>query len=124
MVSITTEPTRAEFPFEPICGTPSECSIPRKLQAVGRCGTLRLDGRASSGGASRALSALWSVSADGSLSVGASATANASLAPYQGSLLAELNTTALEVGVEFSFSLGVENFLGNADEATVRVIRR
>lgn len=95
------------------------------VQTVGRCGSFRLDGRVSSGGASRTLSALWSVSAaeEGS-SFAALAAADASLAPFQGSLLAELNATALEVGVEFTFSLAVRNFLGSVDEATATLTRR
>eukprot|EP00903_Cladosiphon_okamuranus_P005952 g5878.t1 len=91
-------------------------------QVVGRCGSFELDGRASSGGAARTLSAFWSVSAAEGSSA-ALATANASLAPFQGFLLAELNATALEVGVQFTFSLAVQNFLENMDEAAVTVTR-
>ena len=94
------------------------------FQAVGRCGSFRLDARASSGGAARSLSAFWSVSTAEGSSAAALAAANASLAPFQGSLLAELNATALEVGVEFTFSLAAQSFLGNADEAVATVTRR
>lgn len=85
---------------------------------------LRLDGRASSGAASRMLSASWNVSSTVGSSADALAAVDVALAPFQGSLLAELNATALEVGVEFTFRLSVENFLGSVDETTATVTRR
>lgn len=94
------------------------------LQTVGRCGTLRLDGRASSGSASRTISASWNVSAAAGTNAGAAAAVRDALAPFQGSLLADINATALEVGVEFIFRLSVTNFFGNVDEATATVTRR
>ncbi|CAM9935318.1 unnamed protein product [Scytosiphon promiscuus] len=88
-------------------------------QTVGLCGLLKLDGRASSGALSRSLSSFWNVSAP----LITSASLNASLALFQGSLVAELNATSLEAGIEHTFTLTVENFLGDYDEATVKVTR-
>ena len=92
---------------------------------MGLCGEFTLDGRASSGAASRTLSAMWSVSTTSG--TGDTATALAAvehaLAPYQGELLVTLNATVLEVGVGFSFTLSVENFLGARDETAATVTR-
>lgn len=88
---------------------------------MGLCGEFTLDGRASSGSASRTLSGVWNVSAAaGGTAVVAVEDA---LAPFQGSLLATLNATALEIGVEFSFTLVVSNFLGAMSETTATVTR-
>lgn len=98
--------------------------LENSLQTVGRCGTLHLDGRASSGAASRTISASWNISAAVGAGANASTAAGDALAPFQGSLLAELNATALEVGVEFTFRLSLENFFGSTDEAIATVTRR
>eukprot|EP00752_Nemacystus_decipiens_P006049 g5460.t1 len=92
---------------------------------VGLCGSLRLDGRTSSGGSSRTLSTFWNVSSPLSTSASADALSvvKSSLAAFDGSLLAELNATVLAIGVEYTFSLAVESFLGKADEATATVTR-
>lgn len=91
------------------------------FQEVGLCGDFTLDGRASSGSGSRTLSAVWNVStAAGDSAVAA---AEHALAPFQGFLLATLNATALEIGLELSFTLTVSNFLGSMDENTVTVTR-
>eukprot|EP00903_Cladosiphon_okamuranus_P018201 g16743.t2 len=90
-------------------------------QVVGLCGSLRLDGRTSSGAASRPLSTSWSVSTPASADV--LSVVKSSLASFDGSLLAELNATMLAIGVEFTFSLTVETFLGEADEAIANVTR-
>eukprot|EP00752_Nemacystus_decipiens_P011504 g10216.t1 len=92
-------------------------------QTVGRCGGLRLDGRASSGSASRTLSASWSVSAATGASMNVSADIDDSLAPFQGSLLADLDATALAIGVEVTFHLSVQNVFGSVDQATATVTR-
>lgn len=93
-----------------------------RFQEVGLCGEFTLDGRASSGSASRTLSAVWNVS---SAAAGGSALAAVehALGPFQGFLLATLNASTLEIGVEFSFTLTASNFLGAVDETTVTVIR-
>lgn len=93
-------------------------------QVVGLCGSLRLDGRTSSGAASRTLSAFWNVSTPStSASADALAVVKSSLAAFDGSLLADLNATVLAVDVEFAFSLTVESFLGESDEAAATVTR-
>lgn len=86
---------------------------------MGLCGILELDGRASSGSLSRPLSAFWNVSAASSTSE----TLGASLAFFHGSLVAELNATALEAGIEHIFTLTAANFLGGVGEASVKVTR-
>ncbi|CAM9247691.1 unnamed protein product, partial [Ectocarpus sp. 12 AP-2014] len=89
-------------------------------QTVGLCGTLTLDGRASSGALSRTMSASWFVSA----ALGANTSSiEASLALFEGSLVAELDAAALEPGLEFMFALMVGNFLGDTNEASVAVTR-
>lgn len=97
----------------------------RPEQVVGLCGSLRLDGRTSAGAASRTLSTFWNVStpANTSASADALSVVKPSLGEFDGSLLAELNATVLAIGVEFMFSLRVENFLGESDEATATVTR-
>eukprot|EP00903_Cladosiphon_okamuranus_P012876 g12026.t1 len=92
-------------------------------QEVGLCGEFNLDGRASSGSSSRALSGEWHTSAATIAGGSALAAVEQALVPFQGSLLATLNATALEIGVEFSFTLAVSNFLGAADDTTVTVTR-
>lgn len=86
------------------------------LQTAGLCGTMTFDGRTSSGGASRTLSSFWSVAP-------AEATVLEAFAPFNGSLLAALNVTALDVGTTYFVSLSVENFLGMSDRATSSVLR-
>ncbi|CAN0146388.1 unnamed protein product, partial [Pylaiella littoralis] len=93
-------------------------------QEVGLCGEFTLDGRASSGAASRTLSATWNVSniaATGSAS--AVAAFEDALAPFQGSLLATLDASALEFGVEFTLTLTTGNFLGAVDTTAVSLTR-
>ena len=95
------------------------------MQEVGLCGELTLDGRTSSGAASRQLSASWSVSST-SAAAGAGAAvaaAEGALAPFQGYLLATLNATSLEIGLEFTFTLFARNFLGGEDNASVTLAR-
>lgn len=87
---------------------------------MGLCGKLTLDGRASSGALSRTMSASWNVSA----ASGANRSSlEASLALFEGSLVAELDAAALEPGVEFMFALTAGNFLGDTNEATAVVTR-
>ncbi|CAM9342946.1 unnamed protein product, partial [Ectocarpus sp. 12 AP-2014] len=89
-------------------------------QTVGLCGTLTLDGRASSGALSRTMSASWNVSA----APGANTSSiEASLALFEGSLVAELDAAALEPGEELMFALTVGNFLGDTNGVTVAVTR-
>lgn len=90
-------------------------------QEVGLCGEFTLDGRASSGSSSRTLSAVWNV--ETAAGGAALAAVEQALSPFQGLLLATLNTTALEIGSEFSFTLTVSNFLGAQDQTTVTVKR-
>lgn len=78
----------------------------------------------SSGGASRNLSSAWSISVDESTSTAALAAAYAAMKQFNGSLLATLNVTALEVDVTFTVSLDVENFLGTSDDTAASVVRR
>ncbi|CAM9462230.1 unnamed protein product [Ectocarpus sp. 4 AP-2014] len=89
-------------------------------QTVGLCGTLTLDGRASSGALSRTMSASWNVSA---APVANTSSIEGSLALFEGSLVAELDTAALEPGLEFTFALTVGNFLGDTNGATAAVTR-
>ncbi|CAM9281097.1 unnamed protein product, partial [Ectocarpus sp. 8 AP-2014] len=89
-------------------------------QTVGLCGTLTLDGRASSGALSRTMSASWNVSAASGANT---SSIEASLALFEGSLVAELDAAALEPGVEFMFALTVGNFLGDTNGANVAVTR-
>ncbi|CBJ26945.1 conserved unknown protein [Ectocarpus siliculosus] len=92
-------------------------------QWVGLCGEFSLDGRMSSGAASRSLAAVWNVSTTlASDSAAVTAVAGA-LKPFQGSLYATVNSTSLEPLVEFKISLIVENFLGSVDAAAVTVTR-
>lgn len=93
------------------------------VQTVGLCGEAKFNGRTSSGGASRALSAVWGVSAEEGTSSSALDAVYSALAPFNGSLIATLNVTALEVGTVFTLSLSVENFFGATDEATASVTR-
>lgn len=95
----------------------------RTLQEVGLCGEFTLDGRASSGAASRTLSASWYVLTTSTGHGAAVAAVESALAPFQGSLLATLNSTALEIGVEFTFTLSARNFLGGADKTSVTLTR-
>ena len=99
------------------------------LKEVGICGEFTLDGRASSGAASRTLSVEWRVSStsaggDEATVAVAVAAVESALVPFQGSLLAALNASALEIGVEFTFTLVARNFLGGMDETAVSVTRR
>ncbi|CBJ29756.1 conserved unknown protein [Ectocarpus siliculosus] len=89
-------------------------------QTVGLCGTLTLDGRASSGALSRTMSASWNVSA---ASFANTSSIEAALALFEGSLVAELDAAALEPGVKFMFALTVGNFLGDTNGVTVAVTR-
>ncbi|CAM9232454.1 unnamed protein product [Ectocarpus sp. 6 AP-2014] len=92
-------------------------------QWVGLCGEFSLDGRMSSGAASRSLAAVWNVSTTlASDSAAVTAVAGA-LKQFQGSLYATVNSTSLEPLVEFKISLIVENFLGSVDAAAVTVTR-
>lgn len=94
------------------------------FQSVGLCGDFTLDGRASSGAASRSLSANWGVSPTaGTGDAAALAAVESALAPFQGALLATLDATALEIGVGFTFTLSVGNFLGATDEAAATATR-
>lgn len=93
---------------------------PQHTKTVGLCGTLTLDGRASSGALSRTMSASWNVSAASGANT---SIIEASLALFQGSMVAELDAAALEPGVEFTFALTVGNFLGDTNGATVAVTR-
>lgn len=116
------EPNFWLIPLQP---PPIPRCLPRPLgKIVGLCGELVLDGRTSSGGAARSLSAYWHVSTAHSASLGALSAAMSALASFNGSLLARLNVTALEVNVTFDFTLSVENFLGENDKTTVSVVRR
>ncbi|CBJ26948.1 conserved unknown protein [Ectocarpus siliculosus] len=92
-------------------------------QWVGLCGEFSLDGRLSSGAASRPLSAVWNVSTTIASNSAAVAAVAGALQPFQGSLYATLNSTSLEPLVEFKISLIVENFLGAVDAAAVTVTR-
>lgn len=106
------------------CQTPGiNASAPP--QSVGLCGEFTLDGRASLGAASRTLSAAWSVSptTDGTGDAAALAAVESALAPHQGALLATLNATSLEIGIGFTFTLSVGNFLGAGDRAEAAVTR-
>ena len=106
------------LPFPTIAGP-----VPHP-KVVGLCGKLTLDGRASSGTASRIPSATWSVSVFSDMDESAVlTTVESALAPFQGTLLATLDATALEIGVEFLFTLTVGNFFGAEDKATVAVTR-
>ena len=93
------------------------------MQIVGLCGEVTFDGRASSGGASRALSASWDVADSMGNPLGAGDALLDAFAPFNGSLLATLNVTVLEVGVKLAVSLTVENFLGATDNATAFIVR-
>lgn len=93
------------------------------MQTVGLCGDVKFDARASSGGASRSLSAVWDVSGAADTPVAAVVSLREAFAPFNGSLLATLNVTAVEVGEVFTVSLAVENFLGSKDETTTTVVR-
>ncbi|CAM9381244.1 unnamed protein product, partial [Ectocarpus sp. 8 AP-2014] len=92
-------------------------------QWVGLCGEFSLDGRLSSGAASRSLSAVWNVSTTIASNSAAVAAVAGALKPFQGSLFATVNSTSLEPLVEFQISLIVENFLGAVDAAAVTVTR-
>ncbi|CAM9102892.1 unnamed protein product [Laminaria digitata] len=92
-------------------------------QTVGRCGEVTFDGRASSGGASRTLSAIWDVADSTGAPVAADDALRDAFTPFNGSLLATINVTVLEVGAELTVSLTVENFLGMTDNATVSIVR-
>lgn len=94
------------------------------IQEVGLCGKITFDGRMSSGGASRELSCAWGISVDGGASAAALAAAHAAMEQFNGSLLATINVTALEVGVVFTVSLNVDNFLGKSDDTAASVVRR
>ncbi|CBJ26947.1 conserved unknown protein [Ectocarpus siliculosus] len=92
-------------------------------ESVGLCGEFSLDGRLSSGAASRSLSAVWNVSTTTASNSAAVVAVAGALEPFQGSLHATLNSTSLEPLVEFEISLIVENFLGSFDTAAVTVTR-
>ncbi|CAM9119700.1 unnamed protein product, partial [Laminaria digitata] len=92
-------------------------------ETVGLCGEVKFDARASSGGASRSLSAVWDVAAATGTPLAAVVALREAFAPFNGSLLATLNVTAMEVGAAFTVSLSVENFLGAKDETTTSVVR-
>lgn len=97
------------------------------FQEVGLCGEFTLDGRASSGAASRTLSVTWDVSntagtGDDEPAVVTTAVETA-LVPFQGSLLATIDASVLEIGVGFTFTLTVGNFLGAVDQAVVTLTR-
>ncbi|CAM9473958.1 unnamed protein product, partial [Ectocarpus sp. 8 AP-2014] len=92
-------------------------------QWVGLCGEFSLDGRMSSGAASRSLAAVWNVSTTLASDSPAVAAVAGALKPFQGSLYATVNSTSLEPLVEFKISLIVENFLGSVDAAAVTVTR-
>lgn len=93
------------------------------MQAVGLCGEVKFDARASSGGASRSLSAVWDVAASSETPLAAVVAIREAFAPFNGSLLATVNATSLEVGAIFTVTLTVENFLGVKDETTTSVVR-
>lgn len=118
--NIPTQISHYLHPRPRVCGV----ARPAPEQAVGLCGSLRLDGRTSSGAASRTLSTFWNVSAAStSASAEELSTVQSALAAFDGSLLAELNATVLAIGVEFTFSLTVGSFLGEAGEASATVTR-
>ena len=94
------------------------------MQTVGLCGEVTFDGRSSSGGASRALSASWDVLDSTGTPVAAGDALRDAFAPFNGSLLATLNVTVLEFGAEFTVSLTVENFLGATDNAVASIVRK
>lgn len=93
------------------------------MQTVGLCGDATFDGRASSGGASRTLSPIWDVADSTGAPVAADDELRHAFAPFEGSLLAIINVTVLDVGADLTVSLTVENFLGMADNATVSIVR-
>ena len=93
------------------------------MQMVGLCGEVTFDGRSSSGGASRTLSTTWDVADSTGTPVAADDGLRDALASFNGSLLATLNVTVLEVGAEFTVSLTVENFLGVKANATTSIVR-
>ena len=93
------------------------------MQEVGLCGEFTLDGRASSGAASRQLSASWIVSSTSAASGAAVSAVESALAPFQGYLLATLNATSLEIGAEFTFTLSVTNFLRGEDNTSTTLTR-
>lgn len=93
-------------------------------QEVGRCGEFTLDGRASTGGAARGLSAYWHVSGQAGTSAAAILAVQTALAPYNGALLATVNATVLEVGTKFKIWLSVQNFLGETDVTSISAVRR
>lgn len=91
---------------------------------MGLCGEVVLDGRASSGGFLQALSAAWTVSAAESVDSYAFGLTSKNLAEFNGSLVATLNATELEVGITYTFTLTVHNSFGSQDEASASIIRR
>lgn len=94
------------------------------MQTVGLCGEVKFDARASSGGASRSLSAVWDVAASAGTPLAAVVALREAFGPFNGSLLATLNATSLEVGASFTITLTVENFLGVKDETAASVVRK
>lgn len=91
---------------------------------MGLCGEFTLDGRTSSGAASRTLSVSWNVSNAATFgNESAVARVEDALAPFQGSPLATLDASALEIGVEFTISLTARNFLDETDTAAVSLTR-
>lgn len=90
---------------------------------MGLCGEVKFDARASSGGASRSLSAAWDVAAAAETPSTAVVSLREAFAPFNGSLLATLNVSALEVGEVFTVSVTVENFLGATEKTTKSVVR-
>ena len=66
---------------------------------------------------------MWEVGAPTGTPLAAIAALREAFAPFNGSLLAELNATALEVGAVFTVTLTVENFLGVEDKTTKSVVR-
>lgn len=93
------------------------------MQTVGLCGEITFDGRASSGGASRTLSAIWDIADSTGTPIAADDALRDAFAPFDGSLLATINVTGLDVGAEITVSLTVESFLGMTDNATASIVR-
>lgn len=93
------------------------------MQTVGLCGDVTFDGRASSGGASRTLSAIWDVTDSTGTPIAADDALRAAFALFNGSLVAKMNVTVLAVGVGVTVTLTVENFLGMTDNATASIVR-
>lgn len=100
-----------------------QLQIRMSMQTAGLCGEVTFDGRTSSGGASRALSAVWDIADSTGTPIAADDPLRDAFGPFNGSLLATINVTVLEVGVEVTVSLTVTNFLGMTDNATASIVR-